>query len=411
MSTCESEVFQGKYTDTIVEFQGRTMTPQKVQVSGQAVRVIKGNKVGFNYCNMPCNTTEQVEKALQSARALDTEYQWEIAFPGVQKYPSVEGICDPKIERADITDLTGYCMEIVEGLLDHGLSSKGLIYCRESSFSLQTTAGLDVEEKSTFFVLDIDVSAGTSTFNIVNSSRLWDRDSESLVRCIKEYIDRYTQDAEYRFSHIALGSRALYAVLRPLIWQVSVDRVKRGISRIASSTDVAGEEFTLFDDGLYPEGVRTSFCDGEGIPSRRYPIIKNGILTHILYDHFHALLDGTESTGNAVRTSIMAPPKIGPRNVLVKEGSNSLSQFTGVVVEEVVNDKGANLVSGEYVFNIKRAYYVREGDFVGRVPPFVLKGNVFDLMKSIEGTGIREENPFPSYRELVTPYVFIRKSL
>jgi PmbA protein len=411
MSGQNTEIFQGEYTDNIVEFQGKKVSPQKVQVSGQAVRVIEGNKVGFTYSNMPCDTAEQVERALQSARALDTTYQWDIAFPGVQSYPSVKEICDTAIERADISDVVGYCMEIVEGLSDYGISSKGVIYCRESRFSLQTTAGIDVEEKSTFFVLDIDVLIGESTFNVVKSSRLWDRDSESLVETVKAYVNRYTQDVEGTFSHIALGSRALYAVLRPLIWQVSIDRVKRGISSIADDTRVAGEEFTLFDDGLYPDGVRTSLCDGEGVSSKRYPIIEKGTLTHFMYDYFHALLDGTQSTGNAVRTSIMAPPKIGPRNLLVKEGSHSLDQFTGVVVEEVVNDKGANLVSGEYVFNVKRASYVKEGDFLGKVPPFVLKGTIFDLMKSIEGTGTLKENPFPRYRELVTPYVFIQKSL
>jgi predicted Zn-dependent protease len=106
----------------------------------------------------------------------------------------------------------------------------------------------------------------------------------------------------------------------------------------------------------------------------------------------------------------MAPPKIGPKNLLVKEGDYSLDQFTGAVIEEVVNDKGANLVSGEHVFNIKHAHYVKEGDFSRKVPPFVLKGTIFDLMKSIEDTGILKENSFPRYRELVTPYVFIQKS-
>jgi hypothetical protein len=68
------------------------------------------------------------------------------------------------------------------------------------------------------------------------------------------------------------------------------------------------------------------------------------------------------------------------------------------------------LCCGEYVLNIKHASYVKEGDFSRKVPPFVLKGTIFDLMKPIEGTGILKENSFPRYRELVTPYVFIQKS-
>jgi predicted Zn-dependent protease len=76
----------------------------------------------------------------------------------------------------------------------------------------------------------------------------------------------------------------------------------------------------------------------------------------------------------------------------------------------VVNDKGANLVSGEYTFNCKRAFQVKEGEILGLVEPFVLKGNIFDILQNIYGTGMIKENLFPSYRELVTPYVFIQIS-
>lgn len=359
---------------------------------------------------MPYDKSTQIEKALQSARVLDTQYQWDIAFPEKQSYPSVNAICDPAIEQADINDVVDYCLEIVDGLYDCGISSKGLLYCHKSRFSLQTNTGIDTEEKSTLFTLDMDVSKGETFFNVVKSSRLWDKDSEPLVNAVKEQIRRYSSRTINKASQFAFGSRTFYAVLRPFIWQVSIDRVKRGISRIPVNTGVAGEEFTLYDDGTYPDGVKTSLCDGEGIASKRYPLIEKGVLQQFMYDHFHALLDKTESTGNAVRTSMMAPPKIGPRNLVVKEGNYSLDQFTGVVIEEVVNDKGASLVSGEYVFNIKRAFSVKKGDILGTVNPFVLKGNIFDLLQNIYHTGMIKENPFPRYRELVAPYVFIQKS-
>jgi PmbA protein len=403
-------VFQGEYTDYIVEFDGKKVSPQIVQVSGQAVRVIEGNNVGFHYANAPYDKGTQIEKALQSARVLDTQYQWDIAFPEKQVYPSVGAICDPAIEQADISDVVDYCLAIVEGLNECNISSKGLLYCQRSWFSLQTNTGIDVEEKSTFFTLDMDVSK-EPVFNVVKSCRLWDKDSGSFVDVVKEQVKRHmpgTKNDVAKNSRFAFGSRAFYAVLRPFIWQISIDRVKRGISRIPADT-VAGEVFTLYDDGTYPDGVRTSLCDGEGIASQKYSLIEKGRRNRFMYDHFHALHDNTQSTGNAVRTSMMAPPKIGPRNLVVKEGDCSLDEFTGVVIEEVVNDKGASLVSGEYVFNIKRAYYVKNGDILGAVKPFFLKGNIFDLLKNIYGTGVLKENSFPQYRELVTPYVFIQK--
>lgn len=393
-----------------MDFQGKRILPQIVSVSGSAVRIINKNKVGFHYANTPCDGKMQIEKALQSARIPDTQYQWGITFPEPQPYSPVEGIYDPGIECAEITDITDYCLEIVEGLSMVGFSAKGVCYCRKSHFALQNSNDVDIEEKSTYFMLDMDVTQGETTFNVVKSCRLWDKNAESLVNAIQEQGSWHRRKGRGDLSDtVAFGSRALYAVLRPFVWQVNIDRAKRQISKIKSGS-IAGESFTLLDDGRCYNGLGTSLCDGEGIPSRQYAIIERGMFQQFMYDHFHALFDRTESTGNAVRASIMAPPKIAPRNLVVKEGNHSLHEFSGVLIEDVINDKGANLVSGEYTFNIKRAFHVKEGEILGLAEPFVLKGNIFDILQSIYDTGMVKENPFPQYRELLTPYVFIQIS-
>ncbi len=392
-------------------FEGETISPQVKMVSGSAVRTIEENKVGFHYANTPYEKKVQIEKARKSARIADARYQWPITFPAPQKYPHVREICDPAIENAEVSDVVNYCQDIRGELHTHKITTRGMCYCRTSNFALENSEGLDVAEKSTSLVLDMDVTRGENTFNVVKLSRLWDTDITPLVECIREHVSWYSQGSrEPLLNNIVFGSRALYALLRPLLWQLSVDRVKRRISSLTLNSSTAGESFTLYDDGTYPNGMGTSICDGEGVASKRASIVERGMLRGVLYDHFHALLDRRDSTGNAVRTSMMAPPKVAPRTLIVKEGQYSLSEFTGTLIEEFFNDKGAHLVSGEYVFNVKRAFCVKKGEVLGVVKPFVLKGNVFNLLHTIDGVGVLRENPFPSYRELVAPYVFSRIS-
>lgn len=390
-----------------MECEGKTIIPQVKVVSGSAVRTIEENKVGFHFANLPCEKNVQIEKARKSARIADARYQWPITFPGPQKYSRVREICDPAIENAEVSEVVNYWKELRGELHNNGITTKGTCYCRTSNFTLENSEGLNVGEKSTFFVLDMDVTKEEKTFNVVAPSRLWEREVTPLVECIKEHVSWYSgRKREPVLNSLAYGSRALYALLRPLLWQLSVDRVKRRISSLKLDSSAAGESFTLYDDGTYPNGVGTSVCDGEGVASRRACIIEKGMLRSIFYDHFHALLDGRRSTGNAVRTSMMAPPKIAPRTLVVKEGDYSLSEFTGTLIEEFFNDKGAHLVSGEYVFNVKRAFCLKDGEVLGVANPFVLKGNVFNPLHTIYGVGVLRENSFPSYRELVTPYVF-----
>lgn len=399
----------GEYTDLIAEFEKKRVFPQMVVISGSAVRIIEKNKVGFHYANTPCNKEMQIEKALESARVLDTQYPQSISFPGPQRYPYVHSICDPAIENAHIDDVVAYCTSVADDLQHYGISVRGTCSCRAFNFVLENSKCLEVEETNTHFMLDMDTRKGEHTFNVVRQSRLWNKETESLTNAIRERFDWYNlKKREFPTDNLALGTRALYAVLHPFVWQLSIDRAQRGLSRMKVSHCVAGKSFSLSDDGTYPDGPRTSVCDGEGIASKKYSIIEKGILQTFMYDHFHALLKKTESTGNAVRTSIMAPPLILPRNLVVEDGGFSLNEFTGIFIEEFVNDKGANIVSGEYVFNVKKAFCFKEGEILGTVKPFVLRGNIFDLLQNICDVGMVKENPFPQHRELIAPYVFIQ---
>ncbi len=403
------EIFLGEYRDFITEFQGKTLLPQTVKVSGSAVRIIEKNRVGFHYANTPYDTKIQVEKASQSASMLDTPYEWPITFPGPQSYPQVCAICDPAIKNAEIGHVVDYCAEIVEELGAYEISARGMCCCRTSHFNLQNSEGLEAEEESTHFMLDMDVGRGENTYNVVIKSRLWDTDTESIVDAVRERFEWYDlEKREASKSSLALGTRAFHSVLHPFVWQASVDRVKRGISRITLNQSIAGESLTLFDDGTCPNRTGTSLCDGEGIASKKYCIVEKGMVQTFMYDHFHALLDTTESTGNAFRASMMAPPRIMPRNLVVKEGGFSLSEFTGILIDEFVSDRGADIVSGEYVFNVKKAFSVKKGEVLGAVDPFVLRGNVFTLLHHVCHVGTLEENPFPQHRELIAPYVFIQ---
>ncbi|NIT04584.1 hypothetical protein GTO10_06870, partial [Candidatus Saccharibacteria bacterium] len=41
--------------------------------------------------------------------------------------------------------------------------------------------------------------------------------------------------------------------------------------------------------------------DGEGVPSQKTTVLEKGVLKHYLYDNYTAKMDGSESTGNAIR--------------------------------------------------------------------------------------------------------------
>ena len=71
---------------------------------------------------------------------------------------------------------------------------------------------------------------------------------------------------------------------------------------------VTGENITIWDDGLDPEGFSLPF-DFEGVPRQKVMLIENGIGKNVVYDSFTAgREEGKASTGH----SLPAPNMLGP---------------------------------------------------------------------------------------------------
>ncbi len=60
--------------------------------------------------------------------------------------------------------------------------------------------------------------------------------------------------------------------------------------------------------------------DGEGVPTRRVPLVEEGQLTGGLYDLGSAARAGRSSTGHGVRPSFRTPPAAGPRRIFFEAG-------------------------------------------------------------------------------------------
>lgn len=134
---------------------------------------------------------------------------------------------------------------------------------------------------------------------------------------------------------------------------VNGDAVYKKASFLASrlGQPIAPATVTIVDDGLMPRGLATSPFDGEGVPTRRSPIVDKGVLTTFLYDAFTARKAKTRSTGNASR-GYRSLPSIGTHNLYLEPGTRSPEQLIkdvshGFYVTSMLGH-GTNLVTGDY---------------------------------------------------------------
>ncbi|QDE96507.1 TldD/PmbA family protein [Myxococcus xanthus] len=152
---------------------------------------------------------------------------------------------------------------------------------------------------------------------------------------------------------------------------------------------LAGAHVTLVDDGLMPRGLATAPFDGEGVPTRRTPIIEQGVLKSFLYDAFTARKAKARTTGNASR-SYNGLPSIGTSNLYLEAGTKSPEELlrevdSGFYVTALLGH-GTDPVTGELSAGAN-GLWIEKGELTHPVQEVTVAGNLLQMLKDLDGVG------------------------
>ncbi len=142
--------------------------------------------------------------------------------------------------------------------------------------------------------------------------------------------------------------------------------VEAGLSFLAEKIgeEVASEVFTLTDDSTIPGTYGAAPFDSEGLPTRKTPIIDQGVLKSYLHNSTTSKKFDVESTANA---GLIAPR---PFNLIIGEGDRNLNDLISQV------DEGIYVTNDWYL----RYQNWRTGDFsmIPRDAMFTIKDGAID---------------------------------
>lgn len=171
----------------------------------------------------------------------------------------------------------------------------------------------------------------------------------------------------------------------------SGDDVFRKSSFLASQLGkrVAPAHVNLVDDGVFRRGINTAPFDGEGVPTRRTPIINAGVLEGFLYDEFTARKAKTRSTGSASRT-YRNLPSIGTTNLMLEPGTRTPEEIireipNGLYVTSMLGH-GANTVTGDYSRGAN-GLWIENGELTRPVQEITVGGNLNDMLRDMDAVG------------------------
>jgi PmbA protein len=152
---------------------------------------------------------------------------------------------------------------------------------------------------------------------------------------------------------------------------------------------IAGENFTLIDDGTIPRLFGSSPFDDEGVPTRRTVVIDRGVLKSYLLNTYTARKLGLKTTGNASR-GITGNAGIGHGNFFLEAGKKSPEEVlrgvkNGFYVTELIGS-GVNTVTGDYSRGAV-GLWIRDGELAFPVSEVTIAGTLQQMLNGIAEIG------------------------
>jgi PmbA protein len=150
-------------------------------------------------------------------------------------------------------------------------------------------------------------------------------------------------------------------------------------------TQIASPLLSVCDDALHPQNVGGETFDGEGTPTRRTPLITEGILTSFLHSSGTAKRLNAEPTGHA---NIGAKVTVSPHFFHVFAGKPAEQKYALEAAENVIliDDlsalhAGVNALQGSFSLPFD-GWLVNKGERVS-VDSATVAGDILDVLKSI----------------------------
>jgi PmbA protein len=152
---------------------------------------------------------------------------------------------------------------------------------------------------------------------------------------------------------------------------------------------VASGCLTVIDDGRDAGRLGSRPFDGEGLPTQKSVVVRNGVLESYLLNTYTGRKLGMKSTGNASR-GLVGVPSVEPGNLYIEPGTHSPAEIIGslskgFLVTELIGF-GVNIVTGDYSRSAS-GIWIENGELSFPVQGVTIAGNLKEMLTSIEMVG------------------------
>ena len=393
--------------------------------SGIGIRVIKDKKLGFAFASTLSKVS--IEEACRNAQSLANV---SIPNPGWVSLPAPAKLPKPPtgIFDAEAAGMGGdEVLNLVMRAYDEAKGYDERVAIADGKFSVVLTEavisnslGVEAEEKTTLlsgYLICIakehgEVSSMAFENDITRSLKDFSPERIGKLAAEKALASLKPKAVKSFTGRVILDSDPASAILiRPIISSVNADNLQRGRSLWAGKLEeeIASQQLTITDDGLFPKGIGSSSFDFEGVQRQKTPVIIRGKLKSFLHNSFTANKEKKKSTGNAHRDGYNMLPSIAVSNLIVEAGKKKLEEMISEVDKGIIVRRFSGNVrpeSGEFSGIAKQASCIEKGEIKYPLKETMISGNAFQAIRNIIEIGSETR---PTFLKAYVPPIMIDK--
>lgn len=289
---------------------------------------------------------------------------------------------------------------------------KGAVSTFGKTVSMENDAGLDVsntdfrinaefafKHKDSKDIMDGWFSIGQRTF-----------DFKKFTDMADNYLTNFTNRVELPEELIIQNQ--YYGFLNKMYEVLDAENLALGTSLLSGriGEKVFADSFTLTHDAGDKESWFTPFFDGEGVmlPDDKYTYIQNGVLLSGYADKRIADKYGVPHTASA-NTNMADIPGSGFLNLRIERSDKTVKELLDgrLTVVPIMAAGGGYNEKGEYITPVQTAMLCDGERFIGRLPEFTLKGNMFDMFGR-DFIGVGSDDPVFNDKQILVKMQYSR---
>ncbi|MFA7634644.1 MAG: TldD/PmbA family protein [Bacillota bacterium] len=389
------------------------------RTNGAALRIIKSGKIGFSSSTDTGETAarELVSMAADSA-VIGEPAKFDFPGPAARGGPtSAPRVYDDKIAKLSAGELVRMGQEIIDIITEDVPSIKCGVQLErkveEVTIANSNNGGGSYSKTTLTALADALLVEGNDIFVVyaMGGSCHGDFDHRSLAQEIRERVrlGRNIATVSTGRMPVLFTPRGIMPLLIALQSALNGKTALDGASPLAGriGQQVVDPRISIYDDPTLDDALGSCPMDGEGVQSRRTPLVEAGILRGFYYDLQTAGRAGESSTGNGFRRAIAgdhfeSQPAPDTTNAQIAPGDDNLEEMIasmdeGIIVNQVMGAGQGNVLTGDFSINVHLGFKVEKGEIVGRVKDTMVAGNTLEVLNNIAAVSSRAEWAYGQY--------------